>query len=139
MTKNNYGILFGLLFAGTALAAQACGTSDNTEPDDRQDIVRPEGGAPNDDGTGATGNGNTGNEGGSGGGDPIFPGPPDRPDCPDEPDGTQPSGANEGEPCWNISECNPTSEEQFLEQCSGTALEVFDNDRIENFDGTLPT
>lgn len=137
MTKNKYGILFGLLFVGTAFAAQACG-SENTEPSDPDDVNRPQGGAPGDD-TGGTGNGNTGNGGGSGGSDPIFPGPPERPDCPDEPDGTQPSGANEGEPCWDISACNPTSEEQFLEQCSGTALEVFDNDRIENFDGTLPT
>lgn len=136
MTTNKYGILFGLALASAAFAAQACGTEESTGPSKDDDIIeRPQGGAPGDDDvTGGTGNG-----GGSGGSDPIFPPEPERPDCPDEPDGVQPGGANEGEPCWDISACNPTSEEQFLEQCSGTALEVFDNDRIENFDGTLPT
>lgn len=137
MIKNKYGILFGLLFAGSALVVQACG-SENPEPDEGDDVTRPLGGSPGTDGTGATGN--TGNLGGEGNETPFEP-PPDRPNCPSEPDGVQPGGANAGEPCWDISACNPTSELQFLEQCSGTALEIFDNGRIDNYEpgDPLPT
>ena len=65
--------------------------------------------------------------------------PPNREDCPDEPTGTVASGPNAGTECWDVSKCNGTTEEQFLESCNGTCLEKFNNEaKIEGYTGTLP-
>jgi hypothetical protein len=100
-------------------------------------------GGGNTDGSGGGGGegGGTGSGGGSGG-TPIGPGEEnDLPDCTDATNGTFPGGDNpiEGEDCWNFTLCEGKETEQFLNQCSGTCLEPFDNvARIEDFNGTLP-
>src|SRR5688572_16636732 len=88
-------------------------------------------------GIGSDGSGSTGNNGGEGGqnGSGGVPGSGgfiivDLPDCDEEPNGTFPGQDNpiEGEDCWDHSECKGVASEQFLNRCSGTCLQPFDNE-----------
>jgi len=101
-------------------------------------------GGSNTDGAGGGdaegGNGGEGNSGGTGGVIVVPPGDPnDLPDCPDEPNETVSGGPIDGEDCWDFTVCEGTDTPQYLNQCSGTCVEPFDNfQRIDGFTGTLP-
>jgi hypothetical protein len=155
-------IALPLLLGLSSLVAVACG-EENPPPSDEggsgNDIGDGSGGQPNDGGGGGAndgsggatdggGSGGTNGEGGeggevtgggSGGSPPIIVEEPELPAC-DEPDGEIDGGVLDGEPCWGTGvTCKGTDTEQFLQQCSGTCIEHFDNEaRIVGFDGTLP-
>lgn len=167
MRRLSIKVAFPLLLALSSSVAVACG--DNNEPpsdeDGPTDIGNDGGGEPGSggagDGSGATsadgagggsgggsdGSGNSGNAGGEGGQNGSGGGSgggfeePDAEDCSEEPNGTFPGEDNpvEGEDCWDHSECKGVASEQFLNRCSGTCLQPFDNEeRIVGFDGNLP-
>lgn len=168
MRRLSIKVAFPLFLGIASSVAVACGDN-NTPSDtdtDSTDISEDGGGEPgsggrNGDGSGATSNdgagggsggstdgagGNNGGEGGqtntggngAGGGSGGFI-VIDEPDCPEEANGTFADGDNEGEACWDHAECKGVASEQFLNRCSGTCLEFFDNEqRIVGFDGDLP-
>jgi len=160
MRRLSIKVAFPLLIGIASTVAAACG--DNNGPSDTDedgtDISTDGGGEPGSGGgenDGSGGGGGTGgkptgtggkgpgsggeggqtNTGGNGSGGFITV---DLPDCDDEANGTFEGGANEGEECWDHSECKGVATEQFLNRCDGNCLWVFDNSRIEDFDGTLP-
>lgn len=167
MRRMSVKIALPLLLGMSSLIAVACG-EENPPPSDEggngNDIgdgggePNDAGGTPNDgsgggntDGSGGGGGsggtdgeggegGETGSGGGSGGTPPIIIPEVDLPECTDEPDGEIDGGVLDGDPCWGTGvTCKGTDTEQFLQQCSGTCIEHFDNDtRIVGFDGTLP-
>ena len=80
------------------------------------------------DGAGGTNNGGEGgqtNTGGTGTGGFVEV---DLPDCDEDANSTFENGDNEGEECWDHSECKGVASAQFLNRCSGTCLEFFDNE-----------
>src|SRR6478609_10933053 len=167
MRRISTKIALPLILGLASLVAVACG-EENPDPDGGEggsgggstDIGDGEGGEPNTggghNGTGGGHNGTggghngTGNSNGSGaeggeGGDtgtggepPIIIDEPPLPEC-DEPDGEIESGPLDGDACWNTGvTCKGNATEQFLQQCSGTCIEPFNNfTRIDGFTGTL--
>ena len=166
MRKLSIKVAFPLLLGIASSVAVACG--DNNTPSDTDtdstDISEDGGGEPgsgggsNGDGSGASasdgagggsggstdgagGNNNGGeggqtNTGGTGTGGFVEV---DLPDCDEDANSTFEDGDNAGEECWDHSECKGVASEQFLNRCSGTCLEFFDNEeRIVGFDGDLP-
>jgi hypothetical protein len=157
-TLSNRAALAAIL---SAVAFTACGES-NDGPDD--DIINPSGGRNSSgdgdgegdgdntgdgdgdttgdgDGDGKGGQGGGGNGDGDGDGDTGTGGnltiEPEREDCPAEPNDESEKLGD----CWDLSDCNGVSTEQFLNQCAGDGpcQGFFDNeDKIEGFDGTLP-
>jgi hypothetical protein len=162
MRRISTKIALPLLLGIASSIAVACGT-ENPDPNDvggsgggSSDIGDGEGGEPNtgggnSDGTGGndtdgagggSGGDGQGGEGGEGsGGTPPLP-PEEEivlPECPDEANETVSGGPIDGEDCWDFTVCKGVDTPQFLNQCSGTCLEPFDNfDRIVGFTGTLP-
>lgn len=95
-----------------------------------------DGGGNNGDGDGEGGNNGDGDGDNNGTGGNLSE-IPEREDCPDEPDGEEDVIGE----CWDISNCNGVTDQQFLNQCAGegTCIGFFDNeDKIEGFEGTLP-
>jgi len=166
MRRISTKIALPLILGLASIVAVACGT-ENPDPDDAggsgggsTDIGDGEGGEPNTggshtdgsggantDGSGGTGTGASssdgeggeGGESGTGGEPPIIIEEPPLPEC-DEPDGEIESGPLDGDACWGTGvTCKGNATEQFLQQCSGTCIEPFDNfARIDGFTGTLP-
>lgn len=166
MRRLSIKVALPLLLGIASSVAVACG--DNNTPTDTDtdstDISEDGGGEPgsggtNGDGSGATssdgagggsggnstdgdGGTNNGGEGGqtnTGGTGTGGFGEVDLPDCDEDANSTFEDGDNEGAECWDHSECKGVASEQFLNRCSGTCLEFFDNEeRIVGFDGDLP-
>src|SRR6478736_3939508 len=136
MRRISTKIALPLILGLASLVAVACG-EENPDPDGGEGGS---GGGSTDIGDGEGGEPNTGGgHNGTGGEPPIIIDEPPLPEC-DEPDGEIESGPLDGDACWNTGvTCKGNATEQFLQQCSGTCIEPFNNfTRIDGFTGTLP-
>lgn len=148
MRRISKKIALPLILGLASIIAAACDGTPNDDDDggsggrtDLDGSIGGEGGESSSGGSGGSGgttNGTGGGEGGDGptgtGGEETGGQEVEKLPHPAEPSSTYPDGVLEGKPCFDLVTYRGVSDNQFYNQCSGTAWAVFDNEaRIENF------